>query len=621
MKSLLTLSVFLLTVFFSYTVVAQELGSLRGGYEITIPQKIHKLVLDPLPAGTYSVGTGGYFTTIDSAFNKLSIDGIAGEVILELIDDLYTAPANSFGFFINGPIPGAELNNRVTIKPAVNKNVTVVGTGRFAFSFWNTSFVTIDGVGITGSTTLTIHALQNTLFPWNEGIDFLDNSDHNIIQNTTFIDEDYTRAGGGIGIFSITDTQSAPDSNQILNNFIKKSGIGIYVSAYITGAFTSATGNVIRGNIIGSESDTLISWGIQVEKNYQCIIEDNLVQGIRGYSTELDGAIGINSYWGLSCIIRNNVVKNVLSYESSGSTGILLSGSAGQAGWSNQVYNNMIFDIQCLANQTNSRVAGIQMWRQSNPKIYYNSVYLTGTGSNYFGSASLSIEGTTGDVDVKNNIFVNMRDDSPYCASSILSYFSSNFTSDYNVMFYDDNNPDNCLLRIGSVDYHTLAEWQNEGKDLYSFTEMPHFVDPYLHIDETIPTYLESRATPIAEIDTDFDGDTRNRTTPDIGADEFAGIVGVEDEITLPTEFVLSQNYPNPFNPSTTFRYSIPTQSKVVIKVYDILGNEIAILMDEEKSVGTYELTWNAADLPSGVYFYQLKAGEFISTKKMLLIK
>ena len=89
----------------------------------------------------------------------------------------------------------------------------------------------------------------------------------------------------------------------------------------------------------------------------------------------------------------------------------------------------------------------------------------------------------------------------------------------------------------------------------------------------------------------------------------------------VPTEFLLSQNWPNPFNPNTTFRYSIPQTSKVVIKVYDILGNEIALLMDEEKTVGTYGLTWDAASLPSGVYFYQLKADEYVSTKKMLLLK
>jgi hypothetical protein len=89
----------------------------------------------------------------------------------------------------------------------------------------------------------------------------------------------------------------------------------------------------------------------------------------------------------------------------------------------------------------------------------------------------------------------------------------------------------------------------------------------------------------------------------------------------VPAEYILYQNYPNPFNPSTTFRYSIPTQSKVVIKVYDILGNEIATLMDEEKSVGTYELTWKAQNFSSGIYFYQLKAGEFVNTKKMILLK
>ncbi len=109
------------------------------------------------------------------------------------------------------------------------------------------------------------------------------------------------------------------------------------------------------------------------------------------------------------------------------------------------------------------------------------------------------------------------------------------------------------------------------------------------------------------------------------------GVSFVEEEQIdeMPKEFLLTQNFPNPFNPSTIFRYSIPTQSKVMIKVYDILGNEIATLLNEEKLAGTYELTWNAENLPSGVYFYQLRAVDpstgsgqsFIQTKKMLLLK
>ena len=97
---------------------------------------------------------------------------------------------------------------------------------------------------------------------------------------------------------------------------------------------------------------------------------------------------------------------------------------------------------------------------------------------------------------------------------------------------------------------------------------------------------------------------------------------GIDDEqAEVPTSFKLEQNFPNPFNPSTTVKYSIPNHSKVIIKVYDILGNEIATLLSEEKPVGTYEVNWNAASLPSGVYFYQMQAGSLLETKKMILMK
>ena len=86
-------------------------------------------------------------------------------------------------------------------------------------------------------------------------------------------------------------------------------------------------------------------------------------------------------------------------------------------------------------------------------------------------------------------------------------------------------------------------------------------------------------------------------------------------------EYLLKQNYPNPFNPSTKIKYSIPQTSQVQIKVFDVLGNEIETLINEEKPSGTYELSWYAEYLPNGVYFYQLKAGSFIKTKKMILIK
>ena len=89
----------------------------------------------------------------------------------------------------------------------------------------------------------------------------------------------------------------------------------------------------------------------------------------------------------------------------------------------------------------------------------------------------------------------------------------------------------------------------------------------------------------------------------------------------VPADYSLFQNYPNPFNPSTKISFSIPALSFVKLKLYDVVGNEIETLVNEEKQTGTYEITWYVENLPSGVYFYQLKAGDYVSTKKMTLLK
>ena len=93
------------------------------------------------------------------------------------------------------------------------------------------------------------------------------------------------------------------------------------------------------------------------------------------------------------------------------------------------------------------------------------------------------------------------------------------------------------------------------------------------------------------------------------------------NESDLITEYTLNQNYPNPFNPSTTIKYEIPERSFVTVKIYDVLGNEINALVNEEKPAGEYEVEFDGTNLPSGVYFYQLRAGSYLETKKMVLLK
>ena len=100
------------------------------------------------------------------------------------------------------------------------------------------------------------------------------------------------------------------------------------------------------------------------------------------------------------------------------------------------------------------------------------------------------------------------------------------------------------------------------------------------------------------------------------------GTLSVDDNENISLKnFQLEQNYPNPFNPTTVIRYQLPITSDVTIKVFNILGKEITTLVNEELSTGEHEVTFNATEFPSGIYFYQLIAGNFIETKKMIYLK
>jgi hypothetical protein len=101
-------------------------------------------------------------------------------------------------------------------------------------------------------------------------------------------------------------------------------------------------------------------------------------------------------------------------------------------------------------------------------------------------------------------------------------------------------------------------------------------------------------------------------------------VTGIQNDYVSyisPDSYHLAQNYPNPFNPSTKISWQSPVGSWQTLKVYDILGNEVATLVDEFREAGRYEVTFDRSNLASGIYYYRLQAGSFIETKKMVLIK
>jgi hypothetical protein len=122
----------------------------------------------------------------------------------------------------------------------------------------------------------------------------------------------------------------------------------------------------------------------------------------------------------------------------------------------------------------------------------------------------------------------------------------------------------------------------------------------------------------------DLFGVTESRLSYRLKQIDFNGTYDYSEEIEIlraPATFSLEQNYPNPFNPTTSIQYAIGSRQIITLKVYDVLGNEIATLVNEEKPAGEYEVEFNASELTSGIYFYQLKSGSFVETKKMILLK
>jgi hypothetical protein len=102
---------------------------------------------------------------------------------------------------------------------------------------------------------------------------------------------------------------------------------------------------------------------------------------------------------------------------------------------------------------------------------------------------------------------------------------------------------------------------------------------------------------------------------------KYGNIVGIKDKLIEPQYYNLSQNYPNPFNPSTVISYSIPSASNVKLIVFNALGQKVKTLVSGYKNAGNYTINFNASDLPSGIYFYKLEAGQFTQAKKMIFMK
>ena len=233
------------------------------------------------------------------------------------------------------------------------------------------------------------------------------------------------------------------------------------------------------------------------------------------------------------------------------------------------------------------------------------------------------------------------EDISPLCMVQDLDYYGDSIhkiivTDHFKIMFSNDSGISwSEIFKTDSLGIQNIS-FSNDGKRIIVITNTMFYDLPrtYFFFSSDGGHIWNNKLLPIYDIIADMDIDYNDDIyLASISSGVFrlkSPVVSVRDgdrNITL-KDFVLFQNYPNPFNPSTAIRYTIPNavilsgaKNLVTLKVYDVLGNEIATLVNEYKLAGSYEVEFDGGKLSSGVYYYQLKAGDYLETKKMLLLK
>jgi parallel beta-helix repeat protein len=306
-------------------------------------------------------------------------------------------------------------------------------------------------------------------------------------------------------------------------------------------------------------------------------------------------------------IISNAIVEGNIIHDNGYGGGSAINMDGVQ---SSEIFNNLIYS---------NHATGIAMYQidggdaSKNNNIYNNTIIQPTDGR----WCVIAVDGSSGNT-LYNNILINHHSFRGSIALDAASM--SGFVSDYNILvnrLSDDDGNSNM----------TLSQWQSLGYDTHSMIADP---ESQIFIDYTNENYHLLQNAQAVNVGTnlvlptvfeDLDNIPRPQGSAyDIGCYEFTGTTEVVQE-NIPKSFKLFQNYPNPFNPTTKIEFQLSNSGFVSLKVYNVLGNEIKTLINEEMSVGKYDVEFNGESLSSGIYFYKITVGNFVDVKKMTLLK
>lgn len=487
-------------------------------------------------SGTYTVGGGGNFTTLTDAINAYNTLCIGGPIVFSLIDNNYNS-AETFPLYINSNAY-ASSTNTLTIKPAAGKTVAISGNSKTGvFVFKGADYVTIDGSNVSNGTSRNLTITNtNTVTDTSMVIYFMapnasDGATHNTIKNSILSGTGGTVTwcgvfGGGTDPFDIPLTGNV--YNTLFNNKIIKAMTGIA----LVGPDGNELKNVIDSNEVGSRitSEVLGFSGIELYQQASAQVSRNSIRRISSTSSSTD-AYGIFVVGtGLDCVVSENLIDSVLHTSIFGAHGIFIANTVDNVNL--LVKNNMISNVVASGFNgfgVSDNGYGITVYSGSGYKIYNNSVALTlnpslagaHRASCFYVGSSVT---TSGAIDFRNNILANFQtvgNANSRFAILVLAANSVFSNINYNVYYSANSN----LLCRGSnaTIFTTLPTVQtNIGGNVNSIAVTPVFISSTdLHLNAASNGSISNLGTPLAEVLTDFEDQTRNGLTPDPGADEY----------------------------------------------------------------------------------------------------